>query len=673
MTATNTTVSLEAALSHAMRMLNHDPLLAAEQARQILRASPGDPVARLLLGMAHNLLGEHARAIEILQPLVQEQPESPKVRMEFGTALAAAGDQAGAIAAFEAAVSLYPTMPGAWLRMASLLDASGDRERAAKAYLMHARTAMHDPQLVSAGQAISDGRLQDAERSLRERLRLFPGDIAAVRMLAELAAKGGRIEQALELLERCLSLAPGFAMARHHHALLLERANRLGDALAEVESLLAQDPGNASYQEMKASLSVKLGNYQAGISLYESILQARPKDARAWMSLGHALKAEGKADRAIAAYRRAVELEPSFGSAWWSLANLKTFRFDVGDVDTMRAQLARPNLGDEARLHLEFALGKACEDAREYADAFAHYQRGNAIRRSHLPHDAAWYSRRTASARAVIDRTLFARHEGAGCADPSPIFVVGLPRSGSTLVEQILASHPDVEATMELPDRPAIAQELRMQGGSGPGTSYHGLLSGLGPSDLRALGERYIARASIQRKLGRRFFIDKMPDNHAHVALIQLILPRAKIIDARRHPMACGFSNYKQLFMSGQSFSYDLADIGAYYADYVALMAHFDDVLPGRVHRVVYEDLVADTEAHVRALLDYCGLPFDERCLRFFENGRAVRTASSEQVRQPIYREGVDHWRHFEPWLAPLAKALGPAIDNYRAPRPSAP
>ena len=670
MTANNTTVSLEAALSHAMRMLDHDPLLAAEQARQILRASPGDPVARLLLGMAHNLLGEHAKALEVLQPLVQEQPDSPKVRMELGTALAAAGDQAGAIAAFEAAVSLYPTMPGAWLRMAATLDASGDRERAAKAYLMHARTAMHDPQLVSAGQAISDGRLQDAERSLRERLRLFPDDIAAARMLAELAAKGGRIEQALELLVRCLSLAPGFAMARHQYARVLERDNQLDNALAVVDAHLDKSAEYPPLLELRGSLLARLGEYEKAAVLYESILQARPKDAEIWVSLGHALRAEGKEVRTIAAYRRALELKPSLGSAWWSLANLKTFRFGSHDVSEMLSQIARASLDGESRVRIAFALGKAYEDIANFSDAFRFYAEGNAIRRSQLPYDSKRNTTRLQHIRRLVGREMFEGGMGAGCEDGSPIFVVGLPRSGSTLVEQILASHADVEATMELPFISSIGRALHAQVKSPEGT-YYDRLADIESVEFRRLGEYYLMRSSLQRRQGKRFFVDKMPKNFVHIGLIQMILPNAKIIDVRRHPMACGFSNFKQLFPKGQSFSYDLADIGAYYADYVALMAHFDDVLPGRVHRVIYEDLVADTEAQVRALLDYCGLPFDARCLRFFENDRAVRTASSEQVRQPIYREGVDHWRHFEPWLEPLARALGPAIDDYRAPRPA--
>ena len=661
------TASVQDALMHAMRLYTSDPVLAAEQARQILVAAPGDPVARLILGMSHNALGEHQRALEILQGLATDQPEAPRVQLEHGVALAALGRGEAAIAALEAAAKLQPTLPTVWLRMADLLDASGNRGRAANAYLLHARTGMHDPQLMAAGDALSSGRLPEAERLLRERLRAVPNDVAAMRMLAELGARVGRDEQALALLERCLALAPGFAMARHNYALVLDRCNRHEEALVEVESLLAADADNAGLQNLKAVVLGKLGNYGSAIRMYESILGKRPKDPRVWMSLGHALKTEGATDRAIAAYRRAIEIDPAFGSAWWSLANLKTMRFDAGDIAAMRRQLQRKDLEDEQRLHFDFALGKALEDGGEYAESFAHYASGNALRRTQLPYGAEQNAQRRRRAQAVYTRRFLAERAGAGHGDPAPVFILGMPRAGSTLLEQILSSHPQVEATMELPDVIAITRELRARSKQPETTSYHDIVAGMDPAEFKTLGERYIATTRVQRKQGTPLFIDKMPNNFAHVGLIHLILPNAKIIDARRHPLACGFSNFKQHFARGQAFSYDLADMGRYYADYVALMAHFDDVLPGRVHRVIYEDLVADTESQVRALLAYCGLDFDERCLRFFENDRAVRTASSEQVRRPIYREGVDQWRHYEPWLDPLKAALGPVLSHYPA------
>jgi hypothetical protein len=350
---------------------------------------------------------------------------------------------------------------------------------------------------------------------------------------------------------------------------------------------------------------------------------------------------------------------------WWSLANLKTFTFSAADLSAMRGQLEKPGLASEDRQHLEFAIGKALEDEGEYEASFRHYNQGNELRHATLAYSARDTSARVARIKRSYTRDFFERRAGYGADAPDPIFIVGLPRAGSTLLEQILSSHSAVEGTMELPEINSITRALRGQGDAGRPMPYHDVVEAMDADALRQLGERYLEHTRIQRKTDAPFFIDKMPNNFQHIGLIQLILPNARIIDARRHPLACCFSGFKQLFARGQSFSYSLDDIGRYYADYVELMAHFDQALPGRVHRVFYERMVDDTETEVRRLLDYCGLPFEEGCLRFFENTRAVRTASSEQVRKPIYREGVDHWRHFEPWLGPLKEALGPVLESY--------
>ena len=666
MSATLPRASVEAAIANGMALLAGDPALALEQAMQILEVVPGQPAARMILGMAHTALGNAAAALAELEPLAAEQPAAPAVQMALGAALAASQRTADALAAFENAAALQPAMPRVWLHIADLRHAAGDA-RSADAYLKHAQAGRRDAQLMAAGETLSAGRLPEAETLLRERLRELPNDVAAMRMLAELAARVGRNEQALVLLERCLQLAPGFTTARHHYALLLDRNGRHEDAMVEIESMLGGESDDIELLNLKAVVLGKLGSYGDAIRLYESILLSRPKDPRVWMSLGHALKTEGRTDRAIIAYRRALEINPGFGGAWWSLANLKTVRFDQADIAAMRAQLQRTDLDDDQRLHFEFALGKALEDAGDHAASFDAYTRANAIRRMQLPYSAGQNSQRRLHAQAAYTREFFAERTGVGAQDASPVFILGMPRAGSTLVEQILSSHPQVEATMELPDIIGIVRELRARMPDPETTSYHSLMDRLVPAELQAMGDFYLQSTRVQRKLDRPFFIDKMPNNFAHVGLIHLILPNAKIIDVRRHPLACCFSNFKQHFARGQAFSYDLADMGHYYRDYVGLMAHFDRVLPGRVHRVVYEELVADTEGQVRALLDHCGLEFDERCLRFFENDRPVRTASSEQVRQPIYRDGVDQWRHYESWLYPLKLALGPVLDSYPA------
>lgn len=529
------------------------------------------------------------------------------------------------------------------------------------------RHAVADPILLEAGRALVDDDIPHAEALLRDRLRRSPTDVAAIRMLAEVAARIGRYEDAAHLLERCLELAPGFHAARQNYAMVLHRGNRPQEALAQVERLLAEDPGNPGYRNLRAVVLCRTGDFGEAIELYEDLLAEHPGQARVWLSQGHALKTAGLGERAIAAYRRCIELDPGFGDAWWSLANLKTFRFDDADIAAMRAQLQRADLGDEHRLHLDFALGKALEDRGEYAGSFAHYSRGNALRLARVPYSADTTSERLRRAAEIYTPGFFQARAGYGVAAGDPIFIVGMPRAGSTLVEQILSSHPLVEGTMELPEIISLTRALRQQGADDGPARYHEVLAGLDADAVRGLGERYLERTRIQRKSGAPFFIDKMPNNFAHIGLVQLALPNARIIDVRRHPLACGFSLFKQHFARGQDFSYSLEDIGRYYRDYVGLMAHFDRVLPGRIHRVAYEALVDDTEAEVRRLLDYCGLPFEPRCLRFFENDRPVRTASSEQVRQPIYRAGVDHWTHFEPWLGPLKAALGPVLDAWPA------
>jgi tetratricopeptide (TPR) repeat protein len=444
--------------------------------------------------------------------------------------------------------------------------------------------------------------------------------------------------------------------------MLLHRRNDSMRALPVIERLLAAEPRHPGYRNFHAVLLARLGEYARASRIYGELLREYPGNSRVWLSYGHTLKTEGSLEQGIDAYRRSIALEPSFGEAWWSLANLKTFRFGPDEIAAMEARVADPAVKDVDRLHFEFALGKAYEDAGDWSSSFTHYEQANALQRASVKYDPDKNTERLRHLQGVLTRDFFSARAGAGDPSPDPIFIVGLPRAGSTLVEQILASHSQVEGTMELPEIIAIARQLRAASETKAAGAYTDVLATLDAARLRELGERYIANTRVYRKTGRPFFIDKMPNNFLHIGMIHLILPNAKIVDARRHPLACCFSNYRQHFASGQRFTYGLEDLGRYYRDYVALMAHFDAVLPGRIHRVVYERMVEDTEAEVRRLLDYCGLPFEAACLRFFENERAVRTPSSEQVRQPIYREAVEQWRHYEPWLGPLKLALGPVL-----------
>ena len=473
------------------------------------------------------------------------------------------------------------------------------------------------------------------------------------------------MEDAEKLLARALELAPSFDAARHNYAVLLHRQNKLTEAIREVDVLLEREPKNPNYLSLKAAALARLGEQARAKDIYELLLKDFPNAPKAWMSYGHTLKTLGGQDASIKAYRKSIDLMPQLGEAYWSLANLKTFRFLATDIAAMRAQLAREDVIGEDRFHLHFALAKALEDEGHYAESFDHYEKGNALRRADADYDADDAHQNTERSMAFFTRTFFAERAGFGSPAPDPIFIIGLPRSGSTLLEQILSSHSAIEGTMELPDIIAIAKRLGGKKRKIDTRAYPEVLATLGAAELHTLGEEYLTRTRVQRKTARPFFIDKMPNNFAHVGLIHLILPNAKIVDARRHPLACCFSNFKQHFARGQTFTYSLADLGRYYADYVALMAHFDAVLPGRVHRVLYEEMVANPERETRRLLDYCGLPFEESCLRFYESDRLVRTASSEQVRQPIYTDALDHWRHYEQWLGPLKTALGPALTAY--------
>ena len=665
--------TLATALAHGRRLLATAPALAERQAEAILEAVPGSADAILLKGEARLRQGDSAGAKEILGGLAASCPDWAEASFALGLALAADGDSSASIAALRRAGELDAGLAAAWRALGDQLTLAGDAAGAGEAYAKAIRASVSDPELMQAAQALGDDQLPVAERILRARLKRAPTDVAAIRMLAEIGARLGRYAEAEALLARCLELAPGFLEARRDYAVVLNRQNKALELIHETDLLLAAEPDNAAFRILRAAALARTGEFEAAIAIYEDVLRASPGHAKIWLSLGHALKSAGRASESVAAYDRALALAPGFGEAWWSLANLKTYRFSEDQVAAMRGQLDRADLRDEDRLHLEFALGKALEDARIYAASFAHYERGNRLRRSQVGYDAADLTGLVARSREFLTPEFFAERAGRGADAADPIFVVGLPRSGSTLVEQILASHSAVEGTQELPEITSISRALGRAQRDDDASAYPDVLAEIDAGQAAALGQRYLERTRIYRKTSRPFFIDKMPNNFAHVGLIHLILPNAKIVDVRRHPMAVGFSAYKQHFAAGQHFTYDLEELGRYYRDYVELMAHFDMALPGRVHRVVYEHLVEDTETEVRRLLDYCGLPFEAGCLRFYENDRAVRTASSEQVRRPIFKDAVEHWRAYEPWLGPLKAALGPVLHTYpEAPAPGA-
>ncbi len=622
------TGTLAVALVRTRDLLGRDAALAEEQAREILRAIPDQPDALLLRGRALVMLERHDEAIAVFRRATVCNPNSADAWRLLGDALVLAGDGPGADAAFARQI----------------------------------KASVHDPRLQRAAAALCDNDLPVAEKLLRDHLKEKPTDVAAIRMLAELAGRLGRNADARNLLERAVELAPSFAPAQFNLATVLYRQSHFVEAIDMLDRLLAAEPENAAYRNLKAAALARLGDFDDSIAQFEQVLARRPDQARIWLSYGHTLKTVGQQANCIAAYRRAIDAMPGLGEAWWSLANLKTMQFSEADRQAMESALAAASGKD--LVHFHFALGKAYEDDGQYETAFRHYADGNRLRRAELNYKADETSAAVARARAVFTPEFFAAREGQGAPNADPIFVVGLPRSGSTLIEQILASHPMIEGTQELPDILRLVQRLAGDDRS----RYPALLAGFDGDALRGLGTGYLETTRPQRKTTRPFFIDKMPNNWLHTGLIHLVLPNAKIIDARRHPLGCCFSNFKQHFAEGQAFSYSLEDLGRYYADYVTLMEHFDAVLPGKVHRVFYDAMIEDSEKEIRRLLDYLNLPFDAACLAFHETERSVRTASSEQVRKPIFREGVNQWRRFESWLDPLKETLGPILARYPGP-----
>ena len=544
--------------------------------------------------------------------------------------------------------------------LAQALHLLGRKNEAEVAEVKAVEAAAHNPTLVLAARAIQEGRLDEAGSRLRPYLQRHPDDAAAVRLLAELVGREGDVAQAEKLLHMAIELAPAFTETRVRLATILGFQNRVQESLTVLDELLAIDPNSVAGLDAKAATLARVGDYHEAAGIYAKLLERSPTHISGWISYGQMLNTIGQIDQSIAAYRRVIALDPARGEAWWSLANLKISPFASGDIESMESALLELEPSSDAAVFLHFALGKALEDAGRYQESFDHYSQGNRIRAEqtdYRPEDTDALVRRS---EATFTKRFFDDRLGAGVTDANPIFVVGLPRAGSTLVEQILASHSMIEGTIEL-QYMALIQRRLMHASA----SFSAGLANLNRQDFEALGREYLAGAKLHRKTDKPYFTDKLPNNWEHVGLILSILPNARIVDARRHPMACGFSNFKQLFSHGQEFSYSLDWSGRYYADYVRLMRHFDELFPGRIHRVIHEQLIEDPDEEIRRLLDYIGVPFEEACLRFYENERPVRTPSAGQVRQPLNRKGVDQWRNFEPWLGELEQALGPVLTFY--------
>jgi tetratricopeptide (TPR) repeat protein len=641
----------------------HDDALRDSQA--LIQELPENRDLALITAISLRHLMRIPEALAALDHLEQLQPRFSRLHQERGLCYVALKDAPRAIDAFLRAVNINPALPSSWRMLESLYRMTGDAKNASTA-ADHVATLKHLPsEVVTATSLFSDGDLAPAEQLVRAFLVRVGNHVEAMRLLAKIGMARDVLDDAELLLEAVLTLASEYRAARYEYAQTLVQRHKYSQAREQVQRLLDSESHNPDYRALAATVAVGLGENDRAISLYRELLVDIPEspDVHLWMA--HALKTVGQVPEAIDEYRAAAAARPNFGDAYWSLANLKLYRFSDEEIARMRAEEASPATMLVDRYHLCFALGKAFEDRGETADSWYYYERGNALKRSESNYRPEIIETNTRKQIEVCTRDFFARRTGWGVSRADPIFILGLPRSGSTLLEQILASHSQVEGTQELPDIPRIVLEIQGRDPDLNNPRYPTALEDMTEEDFRRLGEKYLADTQVYRS-GKSFIIDKMPNNFRHIGLIHLMLPNARIIDARREPMSCCFSNLKQLFAQGQEFSYSIKDIARYYRTYLELMHHWDAVLPGRILRVHHEDVVADLEGSVRRILDYCGLEFEPACIDFYKTKRSVRTPSSEQVRQPIFRDSLDQWKKFEPWLDALKVELGDAMVCYR-------
>ncbi|WP_300378369.1 tetratricopeptide repeat-containing sulfotransferase family protein [Henriciella sp.] len=630
---------------------------AAGRLDDLLTGEPENQDALYMAAATARYRERHAEAFSFLDRLKRVAPDFGRAFQEEGHLLRQLDKPAEARTAFQRAVRYNPALIASWTALTELNQALGDTASAQECAAQRQRLQQLPRELLAVTNFIHEGRVLHAERIVRAFMQQNPRHIEGMRLLADIGTRLGVHEDADFLLETAIELQPDNPQLKIDHIQVLRKRQKYEAALAQAEKLLAHDPESPVFRSIYAIECMQAGEYDKALSVFDEVLASLPDDLSTLTSRGHALKTAGRTDDAIASYQKAVSIDPQHGDAWYALANLKTFRFKDQDIETMLAAKQDPNLSFMGRVHIAFALGKAFEDKGDIDAAFSNYSEGNALKKIQTRYTTEQMQEEFAAQKRHCTADLFEMKAGTGHEDPAPIFIVGLPRAGSTLIEQILASHSQVDGTLELPNILSLAHGLRGRKQVTDRERYPRILHDLPEEELEALGRDYIENTAIHRQ-GAPFFTDKMPNNFRHIGLIHMILPNAKIIDARREPMACCFSGFKQLFAEGQEFSYSLEDIGHYYRGYVDLMDHWDNVLPGRVLRVQHEDVVEDLEGQVRRILEYCNLPFEQACVDFHKTHRAVRTASSEQVRQPISRAGLDQWQKFESHLGPLKAAL---------------
>jgi tetratricopeptide (TPR) repeat protein len=634
---------------------------ALASAETALQDDAGHIDALYIKVVCQRYLGRNDKALASVDQLKSLSPDFGRAHQEEGHIFKAMGDFEGAMVAYRRACQCNPVLQASWKAHAEILEGWDRRDAALEMRGQEQRIAAMPKPLVAISHLLYEGKLVKAETACRHFLQKNPHHVEAMRLLADIGSRLGILEDADFLLESALEFEPDNIQVRIDYIQTLRKRQKFAEALKQSELLYRRDVENPIFQSIYAIESMQTGDYERALQLFEKVLQRLPEDPVTLTSQGHALKTFGRHEEAVLSYQKAIASDPGHGDAYYGLANLKTYRFSDDELRLMQSQEQANRLSYQNRIHICFALGKAYEDRKDYDTSFGHYERGNELKRVQSRYDADQMTAELNSQITVCTPDLFAKQSGKGCDAPDPIFILGLPRAGSTLLEQILASHSQIDGTLELPNILSLAHRLRRQKQARNDSLYPDVLHDLDADQLRTMGQEFIDSTRIHRQ-GTPYFIDKMPNNFRHIGLIKLILPNAKIIDARREPMACCFSGFKQLFAEGQEFTYGLQEIGQYYRDYVRLMEHWDTMMPGAVLRVQHEDVLDDLDGQVRRMLDYLGLPFEQSCIDFHQTERAVRTASSEQVRQPITKASVDLWRHYQSHLQPLKEALGSKI-----------
>ncbi len=661
----------KAVFDQAIALINGGDLGGAEtRCRRALADYPRDVNLVALLGALLVKLGRAEEAEAKLREAIADAPTFAKPHEDLGHLLVQTNRAQDAVPMLERATHLDPSLEKAWFTLGRALAMLG---RGAEADVAFERCFALSPErrlMALAAEHQKEGRYEEAEHLYRRILRHNPKNVDALRLLALVAARAERADEAETLLEKAIALAPDFIAAIIDLGRLCKEQDRYGEALECFDRAIAADPGNVQALYLRGATLAPASFTQEAIDAYQKCLALRPGHIGALLGLGHVLKAVGRYQEAVDAYSACIRQVPDSGETYWSLANLKTYRFDDATVADMERRAAGPDISVSSQVNFLFALGKACEDRGDFEQAWHFYRNGNTRQRAQVSYDPVQTEAMNDRLVRVFSAEFLHSQRGVGLADPAPIFIVGLPRSGSTLLEQILASHSQVEGTSELPYLGRVATWLNRN--RADGINYPEAVRELSPANFEALGSHYLEYARMHRRSDAPRFIDKMPNNFPSVGFLSLILPQAKIIDARRHPLDACLSCYRQLFAKGQAFTYDLTEIGEYYLQYQRMMDHWSEVLPGQVLTVQYEEVVSDFEAQVRRLLEFCGLPWQDACLRFYESERPVRTPSSEQVRQPIYDRSVGHWRNFSAHLDELVEVIAPIRERYRRYEPTA-